>query len=334
MANLFGRSLLTLKDYSACEVSYLLDMAQTLKEMKKAGKPHKLLSGKNIALLFEKTSTRTRCAFEVAGMDLGLGVTFLDPQSTQMGHKESIADTARVLGRMYDGIEFRGFRQSTVKQLMEFSKVPVWNGLTDEFHPTQVLADLMTIKERFGRLKGINFTYMGDARFNMGNSLMIGCALMGLNFTACSPAGFFPNGDLILEARKLANASGASLKFTSDIPDGAKGADVIYTDIWVSMGEPADVWQERIDMLSAYQVNDDVMNMASENAVFMHCLPSYHDLNTTVGVKIHEQFGLDELEVTDRVFESDRSIVFDEAENRMHTIKAVILATLCNDIKL
>lgn len=332
MINLKGRHLLTLLDYKPDEVEYLLDLAGNLKAKKKFGEIHKTLTGKNIALLFEKTSTRTRCAFEVAGMDLGLGVTFLDPQNTQMGHKESIADTARVLGRMYDGIEFRGYKQSTVEQLAQYSGVPVWNGLTDDFHPTQILADLLTIKERFGRLKGINFTYMGDARFNMGNSLMIGCALMGLNFTACSPEGYFPREELIEKAKKLALASGAKLRFTSSVEDGATGADVVYTDIWVSMGEPEDVWQERINVLAPYQVNKGVMNMAREGAAFMHCLPSYHDLNTAIGRKVFDKFAMPELEVTDEVFESENSIVFDEAENRMHTIKAVILATLSEPV--
>ena len=279
--------------------------------------------------MFEKTSTRTRCSFEVAGLDLGCGVTYLDPGSSQMGKKESIADTARVLGRMYDGIEYRGFAQSTVQALADYSGVPVWNGLTDQFHPTQMLADLLTIEEKLGRLKGVNFTYMGDARNNMGNSLMIACAKMGLNFTACAPKELFPEQWLIDEAKKIAAESGGSVRLTESVEEGTKDADVIYTDIWVSMGEPDSVWAERIRLLSPYQVNAKAMANAKPTAIFMHCLPSFHDTNTTIGADIAKKFGITEMEVTDEVFESKQSVVFDEAENRMHTIKAVIYATLC-----
>ena len=284
--------------------------------------------GKNIALIFEKTSTRTRCAFEVAGYDLGMGVTYLDPTGSQIGKKESIADTARVLGRMYDGIEYRGFGQEIVEDLAKYAGVPVWNGLTNEFHPTQILADFLTIKEHFGKLRGINFVYMGDARYNMGNSLMVGCAKMGLNFTACAPKKYFPDKELVAKCEEVAKQTGATLRFCENPMEATKGADVIYTDVWVSMGEPAEVWEERIKELSPYQVNKKLMDNAGEKAVFMHCLPAFHDLNTTVGKEISEKFGINEMEVTDEVFESKQSIVFDEAENRMHTIKAVMVATL------
>lgn len=328
VVNIRGKNFLKLLDYSPEEIRYLLDLSKNFKDMKRAGIPHKYLEGKNIVLLFEKTSTRTRCSFEVAGMDLGLGVTYLDPGSSQMGKKESIADTARVLGRMYDGIEYRGFSQELVELLAEYAGVPVWNGLTDQFHPTQMLADLLTIEEKFGRLKGINFTYMGDARNNMGNSLMIACAKMGLNFTACAPKELFPEQDLVNQAKAIAKENGCTVRLTEDVDEGAKDADVIYTDIWVSMGEPDEVWETRIRLLRKYQVNTDVMERAKDNAVFMHCLPSFHDTNTAIGARIAEKFGIREMEVTDEVFESKQSVVFDEAENRMHTIKAVIYATL------
>ncbi|MBP3347923.1 MAG: ornithine carbamoyltransferase [Clostridia bacterium] len=326
--DLKGRNFLKLLDYTSEEIEYLIDLAAELKAKKKAGIPHRIHEGKNIALIFEKTSTRTRCAFEVAARDLGMGVTYLDPTGSQIGKKESIADTARVLGRMYDGIEYRGFGQTIVEELAHYAGVPVWNGLTDEFHPTQILADFLTIREHFGKLKGINFVYMGDARFNMGNSLMVGAAKMGLNFTACAPAKYFPAKELIDECQSIAEKTGATLRFESDVAKAVKDADVIYTDIWVSMGEPVEVWQERIDDLAAYQVNSDVMKMAGEKAVFMHCLPSYHDMKTKVGKEMGEKFNRDSMEVTDEVFESKQSVVFDEAENRMHTIKAVMAATL------
>lgn len=326
--NIRGRNYLKLLDYTSEEMRYLLDLAKNFKDMKRAGVPHKYLEGKNIVLLFEKTSTRTRCSFEVAGMDLGMGVTYLDPGSSQMGKKESIADTARVLGRMYDGIEYRGFSQELVEQLAKYAGVPVWNGLTDQFHPTQMLADLLTIEEKFGRLKGLNFTYMGDARNNMGNSLMIACAKMGLNFTACAPKELFPEDALVEEAKKIAAENGCTVRLTEDVEEGAGGADVIYTDIWVSMGEPDEVWETRIELLKKYQVNAEVMKLAKDTAIFMHCLPSFHDTNTTIGAQIAEKFGITEMEVTDEVFESKQSVVFDEAENRMHTIKAVVYATL------
>ena len=327
--NIRGRNYLKLLDYSAKEIRYLLDLAKNFKDMKRAGVPHRYLEGKNIVLLFEKTSTRTRCSFEVAGMDLGMGVTYLDPGSSQMGKKESIADTARVLGRMYDGIEYRGFSQELVEQLAKYAGVPVWNGLTDQFHPTQMLADLLTIEENFGRLKGLNFTYFGDERKNMGNSLMIACAKMGLNFTACATKELFPEESLVQTAREIAAENGCEVRLTEDVEEGAKNADVIYTDIWVSMGEPDEVWETRINLLKKYQVNAQVMKMAKDTAIFMHCLPSFHDTNTTIGAQIAEKFGINEMEVTDEVFESKQSVVFDEAENRMHTIKAVVYATLC-----
>ena len=327
--NLRGRSFLKLLDYTPAEIRYLLDLSKDFKRLKRAGVPHDSLRGKNIVLLFEKTSTRTRCAFEVAGRDLGLGVTYLDPGSSQMGNKESVEDTARVLGRMYDGIEYRGFQQSTVQELADCSGVPVWNGLTDQFHPTQMLADLLTMEERFGTLKGLRFTYMGDARNNMGNSLVVACAKMGLHFTACAPKELFPAADLVETCRELARESGGSVTLTEDVQAGTAGADVIYTDIWVSMGEPAEVWSSRIRLLKPYQVNSVVMANAKPTAIFMHCLPSFHDTKTTIGKQIAEQYGIPEMEVTDEVFTSGQSVVFDEAENRMHTIKAVIYATLC-----
>lgn len=331
MNGLYKRNFLTLLDYTPDEIRSLIKLAKKLKAEKKAGVAHRHLCGKNIVLLFEKTSTRTRCAFEVAGMDLGMGVTFLDPASSQMGKKESIADTARVLGRMYDGIEFRGFRQETVETLAKYSGVPVWNGLTDLYHPTQILADMLTIEEHFGRLEGINFTYFGDARNNMGNSLMIGCAKLGLNFTACAPKELFPSEELVEKARAVAVQTGATIRLTENIDDGAKNADVLYTDIWVSMGEPAEIWEHRIKLLTPYQINATLMEKASSNAVFMHCLPSFHNTDTDVSADIADKFGITEMEVTDEVFESPRSIVFDEAENRLHTIKAVMLATLLED---
>ena len=328
--DLKGRHFLTLLDYTPQEIRFLLDLAARLKALKKAGTPHRYLTGKNVALLFEKTSTRTRCAFEVAGMDLGMGVTFLDPGSSQMGKKESIPDTARVLGRMYDGIEYRGFSQQIVEELAQYAGVPVWNGLTDQFHPTQMLADLLTIEEKLGRLAGVKLTYMGDARNNMGNSLMIACAKMGLHFTACAPQALFPAQELVDKARAIAQATGGSVRLTSDVSQGVTGADVLYTDIWVSMGEPDEIWEKRIALLKPYQVNRRAMEMAGEQAIFMHCLPSFHDLKTTIAQDIYRKFGLTEMEVADQVFESPQSVVFDEAENRMHTIKAVMLATLAH----
>ena len=326
--NIRGRHFLKLLDYTPAEIRYLLDTAKGFKQMKRNGVPHRYLEGKNIVLLFEKTSTRTRCAFEVAGRDLGMGVTYLDPGSSQMGKKESLADTARVLGRMFDGIEYRGFDQSIVDDLAKYAGVPVWNGLTDQFHPTQMLADLMTIEEKLGRLKGVNFTYMGDARNNTGNSLMVACAKMGLNFTACSPKELFPAPELVETAKAIAAENGCTITLTSDVEAGTRGADVIYTDIWVSMGEPDEVWAERIRLLQPYQVNAAAMANAAPGAIFMHCLPSFHDTKTTIGADIAKKFGINEMEVTDQVFESAQSVVFDEAENRMHTIKAVMLATL------
>ena len=326
--NLKGRNFLKLLDYTPEEIEYLLDLAAELKHKKRNGILHDDFKGKNIALIFEKTSTRTRCSFEVAAHDLGLGSTYLDPSGSQIGKKESIADTARVLGSMFDGIEYRGYGQEIVEELAKYADVPVWNGLTNEFHPTQILADFLTIKEHFGKLKGINFVYMGDARYNMGNSLMVGCAKMGLNFTACAPEKYFPDKALIDECQKIAAESGAALRFITDPMEATKNADVIYTDVWVSMGEPDEVWKERIDDLAPYQVNKALMDNASDECVFMHCLPAYHDMKTTVGKTVGEKFGRTEMEVTDEVFESEKSIVFKEAENRMHTIKAVIAATI------
>ena len=326
--NLRGKNFLTLLDFTPDQIRYLLDLSRDFKNAKRAGIPHAHLAGKNIVLLFEKTSTRTRCAFEVAGRDLGMGVTYLDPGSSQMGKKESIADTARVLGRMYDGIEYRGFDQKIVEELAAYAGVPVWNGLTNQFHPTQILADLLTIQEKFGRLEGIRFTYMGDARNNMGNSLMIGCAKIGLHFTACAPSSLFPAPELVEKAKEFAAASGGSVTPTEDVDQGPANADVIYTDIWVSMGEADSVWAERIKLLKPYQVNAGVMAKAAPNAIFMHCLPSFHDTNTTIGAQVAKDFGVTEMEVANEVFEGPQSVVFDEAENRMHTIKAVMYATL------
>lgn len=332
--NLKGRDFLKLLDFTPEEIGYLIDLAANLKAKKAAGIPHRLCEGKNVALIFEKTSTRTRCSFEVAAHDLGMGCTYLDPTGSQIGKKESIADTARVLSRIYDGIEYRGFGQEIVEDLAKYSDVPVWNGLTNEFHPTQILADFLTIREHFGRLKGINFVYMGDARYNMGNSLMVGCAKMGLNFTACAPKKYFPSPELVRVCKDIAGQTGGSIRLCEDPAEAVKGANVIYTDVWVSMGEPDEVWQERITDLSPYQVNASLMNAAADNAVFMHCLPAFHDLGTGIGKKISEKFGIDCMEVTNEVFESKRSIVFDEAENRMHTIKAVMASTLCGDINI
>ena len=327
--NLRGKSYLKLLDFTPAEIRYLLDLSKDFKSMKRSGVPHKYLDGKNIVLLFEKTSTRTRCSFEVAGRDLGMGVTYLDPGSSQMGKKESIPDTARVLGRMYDGIEYRGYSQQLVEELAKYAGVPVWNGLTDQFHPTQMLADLLTIEEKLGRLKGINFTYMGDARNNMGNSLMVACAKMGLNFTACAPKALFPAQELVDTCRAIAAENGCTITLTESVAEGTSNADVIYTDIWVSMGEPEGVWAERISLLTPYQVNAAAMKNAKDTAIFMHCLPSFHDTRTTIGAEIAQKFGISEMEVTDEVFEGRQSVVFDEAENRMHTIKAVMYATLC-----
>ena len=326
--NLKGRDYLKLLDFTTEEIEYLINLAADLKKKKKAGIPHDTLKGKNIALIFEKTSTRTRCSFEVAARDLGMGVTYLDPTASQIGRKESIADTARVLSSMYDGIEYRGYGQEIVEELAKYSSVPVWNGLTNEFHPTQILADFLTIKERFGYLKGINFVYMGDARYNMGNSLMVGCAKMGLNFTACAPEKYFPDSALVDECKKIAKETGATLKFEEDPMKATDNADVIYTDVWVSMGEPELVWAERINELSPYQVNAKLMQNAGDKAIFMHCLPAYHDKKTEIGKRMCEKFNRDAMEVTDDVFESEQSVVFQEAENRMHTIKAVMYATL------
>ena len=327
--DLKGRDCLKRRDFTPEELQDLLDLAAELKAKKKEGISHRLCEGKNIVLIFEKTSTRTRCSFEVAGYDLGMGVTYLDPKGSQIGKKESIADTARVLSSMYDGIEYRGYGQEIVEELAKYSKVPVWNGLTDEFHPTQIIADFLTIQEQFGHLKGINFVYMGDARFNMGNSLMVGCAKMGLNFTACCPESYRPDSALVEQCKRMARASGATLTFESDPAKAVAGADVIYTDIWVSMGEPEEVWQQRIQDLAPYQVNQQLMDMTGKDStVFMHCLPSYHDLKTEIGKEMGEKFGRQEMEVTDQVFEGPQSIVFQEAENRMHAIKAVIAATI------
>ena len=326
--NLKGRDFLKLLDFSSDEIAYLIDLAAELKAKKKNGVPHNTLCGKNIALIFEKTSTRTRCSFEVAAYDLGMHATYLDPKASQIGKKESIADTARVLSSIYDGIEYRGYGQEIVEELAKYSKVPVWNGLTNEFHPTQILADFLTIKERFGKLKGIKLVYMGDARYNMGNSLMVGCAKMGLDFVACAPKKYFPEQALIEKCQEIAKETGATLSFEENPDVAVKGANVIYTDVWVSMGEPTEVWQERINDLSPYQVNKELMSKADKNAVFMHCLPAFHDMNTDVGREMGEKFGREDMEVTDEVFESEQSIVFQEAENRMHTIKAVMLSTL------
>ena len=326
--DLKGRSFLKLMDFTPEEISGLVALAAELKARKKAGVPHAEHAGKNIALIFEKTSTRTRCSFEVAAHDLGMGVTYLDPGGSQIGKKESIADTARVLGRMYDGIEYRGFGQQIVETLAKYAGVPVWNGLTNEFHPTQILADLLTIQERFGRIGGVKLVYCGDARYNMGNSLMVGCAKMGMHFVACAPKKYFPDPALVEQCRAVAAETGATLEFIEDPMEAVRGAHVLYTDVWVSMGEPDAVWQERVDDLKPYQVNSALMAAARPDAVFMHCLPAFHDLNTGIGRQIHQKYGLTAMEVTDEVFEGPQSIVFDEAENRMHTIKAVMAATL------
>ena len=326
--NLTGRNFLTLLDYTPEEIRYLLDLSKDLKNKKKNGISHRYLEGKNIVLLFEKTSTRTRCAFEVAGLDLGMGVTYLDPGASQMGKKESIADTAKVLGRMYDGIEYRGFSQKIVEELANNAGVPVWNGLTTEYHPTQMLADVLTVEENFGHLDGIKLVFIGDARNNVANSLMVVCAKMGMHFVACAPIHLWPEEELINRCKVIASETGAVLEFEEDVMTATRDADVIYTDVWVSMGEDASVWEERIKLLSPYQVNKRVMENASPNAIFLHCLPSFHDLNTTIGKEIFEKYGLKEMEVTDEVFSSSQSKVFDEAENRLHTIKAVVCATM------
>ena len=326
--NLQNQHFLKLLDLTPDEIGGLIDLAAELKAKKKAGTPHRLCEGKSIALIFEKTSTRTRCAFEVAAADLGMHPTYLDPSGSQIGKKESIADTARVLGRMYDAIEYRGYGQAIVEELAKYAGVPVYNGLTNEFHPTQILADFLTIREHFGALQGKKLVYMGDARYNMGNSLMVGCAKMSMHFVACAPQKYFPNAELVEECQAIAKQTGATLEFIEDPMTATKNADVIYTDVWVSMGEPDEVWEERIRDLSPYQVNKALMDNAGEGCRFMHCLPAFHDLNTTIGKQIHDKFGIDCMEVTDEVFESEQSIVFDEAENRMHTIKAVIAATL------
>ena len=326
--DLKGKNFLILLDFTPEEITYLLDLAAELKNKKKNGISHKICEGKSIALIFEKTSTRTRCAFEVAAADLGMHPVYLDPSSSQIGKKESIKDTARVLGRMFDGIEYRGFGQEIVEEIAKYAGVPVWNGLTNEFHPTQILADFLTVREHFGTLRGKKLVYMGDARYNMGNSLMVGCAKMGMHFVACAPKKYFPDGELVATCKEIAKTTGAKLEFIEDIPTATENADVIYTDVWVSMGEADEVWAERIQDLTPYRVTMDIMNGAGEKAKFMHCLPAFHDLNTSTGKEICEKFGMDCIEVTDEVIESDRSIVFDEAENRMHTIKAVMAATL------
>ena len=328
MIDLSKRNFLTLLDYSPEEIKYLLTLAKDFKNKKRSGIEHKYLPNKNIVLLFEKTSTRTRCAFEVAGLDLGMGVTYLDPGSSQMGKKESIADTAKVLGRMYDGIEYRGYDQKIVEELAKNAGVPVWNGLTTEFHPTQMLADILTVEEKFGHLEGIKLVFMGDARNNVANSLMVVCAKMGMHFVACGPKDLWPNEELVRKCKEIASTTGATIEINEDPYIATKNADVIYTDVWVSMGEAQEVWEERIRLLKPYQVNKDIMNNANEGAIFLHCLPSFHDLNTTIGKEIYEKYGLKEMEVTDEVFLSDASLVFEEAENRLHTIKAVIYATM------
>ena len=329
--NFKGKSFLKLLDFSQEEITYLLDLSDKFKKMKKSGRKHRYCEGKNVALIFEKTSTRTRCSFEVAAADLGMHPVYLDPAGSQIGKKESIADTARVLGRIFDGIEYRGYGQKIVEELAEKSGVPVWNGLTNEFHPTQILADFMTIREKFGYLKGIKLVYMGDARYNMGNSLMVGCAKMGMNFVACAPSAYYPSNELTNLCKEIAKKSGGSIEFSTDPLKAAKGADVIYTDVWVSMGEPDEVWEKRIKDLTPYRVTSKVMSAAKSSCIFMHCLPSFHDLNTTIGADIHKKFGIDCMEVTDEVFEGSQSVVFDEAENRMHTIKAVMAASLVDE---
>ncbi|MCC8082107.1 MAG: ornithine carbamoyltransferase [Lachnospiraceae bacterium] len=326
--SLQGKNFLKLLDFTSEEITYLIDLAADLKEKKKQGVMHDTLRGKNVALIFEKTSTRTRCSFEVAAFDLGMHATFLDPSASQIGKKESIADTARVLGRIYDGIEYRGYGQNIVEEIAKYAGVPVWNGLTNEFHPTQVLADALTIREHFGYLKGIKLVYVGDARYNMGNSLMVLSAKLGMHFVACTNKKYFPDSQLVDTCRQIAAETGATIDLTEDADAGSKDADIIYTDVWVSMGEPDEVWEERIRDLTPYQVNAALMKNAGPQCRFMHCLPAFHDLKTTIGEQIHKKYGLDEMEVTDEVFESPQSIVFDEAENRMHTIKAVMLATL------
>ena len=328
MISLKGRSFLRLLDFTPEEIEGLLNAAAELKSLKKAGIPHRYLEGKNVALVFEKTSTRTRWSFEVAAADLGMHAVYLDPKSSQIGKKESIPDTARVLGRMFDGIEYRGYGQELAESLAKYSGVPVWNGLTNEFHPTQILADFLTIREHLGKLKGVKLVYMGDARYNMGNSLMVGCAKMGMHFVACSPKGYFPDGDLVAECQSIAKETGATPEFIEDQKTAVTGADVIYTDVWVSMGEPDEVWAERINDLMPYQVNKKLMEMAGPQCLFMHCLPAFHDLKTEIGIEMYKKFGYDCLEVTDEVFESEASVVFDEAENRLHTIKAVMATTL------
>lgn len=326
--SLSGRNFLKLLDFTSEEILSLVDLAQELKEKKHAGVLHKELEGKNIVLLFEKTSTRTRCSFEVAGHDLGMGVTYLDPAGSQIGNKESIEDTARVLGRMFDGIEYRGFGQEIVDTLAEYAGVPVWNGLTDECHPTQTIADLLTIRENFGSFKGLKLVFMGDAKNNVANSLMVGCAKMGINYVACAPESSMPDPELVETCKKIAKENGCEITVTSDVEQGTKDANILYTDIWVSMGEPASLWEQRIKELSPYQINAQVMENAADNAILMHCLPAFHDTHTTVAQEIEKKFGITEMEVTNEVFESEASKVFDEAENRMHAIKAIVLATL------
>lgn len=325
--DLKGRNFLKLMDFTPDEILYMIDLAAELKDKKKKGIAHDVLTGKNIALIFEKTSTRTRCSFEVAAHDLGMQVTYLDPSGSQIGKKESIADTARVLGRMFDGIEYRGYGQEIVEELAKYAGVPVWNGLTNEFHPTQMLADMLTIREHLGRIKGVKLAYMGDARYNMGNSLMVTCAKLGMDFVACTSKKYFPEQELVDYCKKVAAENGGSITLSEDVND-VKGADVVYTDVWVSMGEPDEIWAERLKDLMPYQVNKKLMDIAGEQAIFMHCLPAFHDLKTKIGKEVYEKFGFSELEVTDEVFESEKSVVFDEAENRMHTIKAVMYATL------
>lgn len=326
--DLKGRNFLKLLDYSPEEITYLIDLSAELKEKKKKGILHDELRGKNIALIFEKTSTRTRCSFEVAASDLGMGSTYLDPTGSQIGKKESIRDTARVLGRMYDGIEYRGFEQEIVEELAKYAGVPVWNGLTNEFHPTQMIADMLTIREHCGTLKGLKFVYMGDARYNMGNSLMVTCAKLGMHFVACTNPKYYPSDELVAKANAVAKETGATITLTDSVEEACKDADVIYTDVWVSMGEPDEVWKERIEDLLPYQVNAKALSYAKKDVKFMHCLPAFHDLETKIGKEIYEKFGLKEMEVTDEVFEGEHSIVFDEAENRMHSIKAIMYATL------
>ena len=326
--NLKGRDFLTLRDFTPEEIVYMLDLAADLKDKKKRGVDVSVFKGKNVALIFEKTSTRTRCSFEVAAHDLGMGTTYLDPTGSQIGKKESIADTASVLTRMFDGIEYRGYGQEIVEELAKYADVPVWNGLTNEYHPTQMLADMLTAREHLGELKGKKLVYMGDARYNMGNSLMIVCAKLGLDFTACAPKKYFPNEELVNACKEYAKQSGATLEFNENPMEAVKGADIIYTDVWVSMGEPDEVWEERITDLTPYKVTMELMNAANDNAIFMHCLPAFHDLKTKIGASIYEKFGIKDMEVTDEVFQKYATVVFDEAENRMHTIKAVMAATL------